>query len=176
MAEIRLDYQHSRSFPWIGAVLLMAALGGALSAGVYYRNLYFKADAWEMKLARNEHNRPRQQQSSQTARPAADVALEVKHANEVLRQLGLSWERLFRAVESAGSKDVVLLDLEPDMEKRVMKISGEARNIPAMLAYITQLGEQDMFESVYLLSHQVQQQSQDKPVRFALVAAMKGMP
>jgi hypothetical protein len=175
MTEIRLDYQHSRSFPWGGAAMLILALGGLLSVGTYYRELRGKVDEWEKQLARIERARPRQQDSTRVAR-SADAALEVRHANKVLRQLGLPWERLFRALESSGGKDVVLLALEPDMEKRLVKISGEARNIPAMLAYVTQLGEQDMFESVYLLNHQVQLQNQDRSVRFALVATLKGLP
>lgn len=175
MRELRLDYQHSRSFSLGGAILLMVALGGLLLTGEYYRELHGRAAAWEAKLASNE-DRPRQHGSGPAARPAAEVKLEVLHANKVLRQIGLPWEGLFRAVESSGSKEVVLLALEPDMEKRVLKISGEAKNIPAMLGYITQLGEQDMFESVYLLNHQVQLKSQDRPVRFALVAAMKAQP
>lgn len=176
MAELRLDYQHGRPFPRGGAILLIVALSGLLMSGAYYSELRGKAAGWEAKLARNERASTGARDSGSVARPAADVALEVKHANEVLRQLGLPWEGVFRAVESSGSKDVVLLALEPDMEKRVMKISGEAKNIPAMLGYITQLGERDMFDSVYLLSHQVQQQSQEKPVRFALLATLKGQP
>lgn len=176
MAAVRLDYQHSRSFPWAGAALLAVALSGLLSAGAYYRELHGLAAEWETKLARSERSKPKLQDRGLVTRPAEEVALEVKHANEVLRQLGLPWEKLFRAVEAAGSKDVVLLALEPDMEKHLVKISGEARNIPSMLGYVTQLGEQDMFDSVYLLNHQVQQQSQDRPVRFALLAVLKGMP
>ncbi|HXU94307.1 MAG TPA: hypothetical protein VFP33_11700 [Gallionella sp.] len=176
MAQLRLDYQHSRAFPWGGGVLLVMALSGFLLTGAFYRELRAKADEWEAKLELHEHGKPKQEGSGFVTRPADELAEEVKHANEVLHQLGLPWERLFRAVESSGSKDVVLLALEPDMEKRVIKISGEAKNIPAMLGYVTQLGEQDVFVSVYLQSHQVQQQSQDKPVRFALLAVMKEQP
>lgn len=152
------------------------ALSGLLLTGAVYRDLRISADGWEAKLARSERGKPRQQDSGPVRRPAADVVLEIRHANEVLHQLGLPWERLFRAVEASGSKDVVLLALEPDMEKQVMKISGEAKNIPAMLGYVSQLGEQDMFASVYLQSHQVQQQSDDRPVRFALLAVLKVLP
>lgn len=173
MSGLRLDYQHSRAFPWAGGMLLVVALSGLLLMAAFYGELRTKADDWEAKL---ERGKPRQQDSGRVMRPSDDVVQEVKHANEVLHQLGLPWESLFRAVESSGSKDVVLLSLEPDMEKRVMKISGEAKNIPAMLGYVTQLGEQDMFASVYLQSHQVQQQSQDKPVRFALLAVLKVRP
>lgn len=157
-------------------MLLIVALGGLLLTGDYYRELRGMTIDWEAKLARDGSANARRPGGGSSPSPAADVALEVRHANEVLRQLGLPWEGLFRAVESSGSKDVVLLALEPDMEKRVLNISGEAKNIPAMLGYITQLGEQEMFESVYLLNHHVQLQTQDKPVRFALIAVLKALP
>lgn len=176
MPELRLDYQHSRTLPWGGAILLIVTLSGLLLTATHYRELRSKADDWEVKLARNEHGKPRQEDSGRVMRPPEDMAREIEHANEVLRQLSLPWEGLFRAVESSASKDVVLLALEPDMEKQVMKISGEAKNIPAMLDYVAQLEGQEMFASVYLQSHQVQLQSQDRPVRFALLALMKGLP
>lgn len=174
--KLRLDYQHRRSFPWGGVILLIAASGSLLLSGSYYRELQGASTAWEAKLASIEHGNVTRQDGGSPTRSAANVAQEVQHANEVLRQLGLPWGGLFRAVESSADKDVVLLALEPDMGKREMKISGEAKNIPAMLGYVTRLGEQDMFESVYLLNHHVQLQDRDKPVRFALVAVLKAQP
>lgn len=174
MGELRLDYQLRRPVPWGGTVLLIVAVSGLLMTGAQYRDLRDKFADWNAKLADNEYDRPRQEDSGHVTRPPADVALEVQHANEVLRKIGMPWDDLFRAVESSASKNVVLLSMEPDMEKRVMKINGEAKDIPSMLEYVTQLGGQEMFASVYLQSHQIQLQSQDRPVRFALLAVLKG--
>lgn len=155
-------------------VLSMVAL---VFTGAYYLKLSDQADQWEAKAGRIEHAAQRQLQASRSdARAPADVALEVRHANEVLRQLSLPWDGLFQAVESAGSKDVSLLALEPDTEKALVKISGEAKNIGAMLDYIRLLEERNVFGTVYLQSHQVQQQDPEKPVRFALLAAWRGKP
>jgi Tfp pilus assembly protein PilN len=101
---------------------------------------------------------------------AVALALEVKRANEVLRQLSIPWGGLFQTLESAGGKDVALLALEPDTEKRLVKISGEAKSIAAMLDYIKQLENRDVLGTVYLQSHHVQLQDPEKPVRFELLA------
>jgi dipeptidyl aminopeptidase/acylaminoacyl peptidase len=102
------------------------------------------------------------------------LVLEVKRANEVLRQLSLPWEELLQAVESAAGREIALLALEPDTEKQVVKISGEARDMAGLLDYITRLEEQKVFGPVFLQSHQVQLQDPERPVRFSLLAVWKG--
>jgi len=176
MSILRLDYQRSmKPFPWGGVVLLVLSLVVLVLTGAYYRELSDNADRWEAKAGQIERVSQRQLLVSRSdARAPVDIVLEVRHANEVLRQLSLPWDGLFQAVESAGSKDVSLLALEPDMEKRLVKISGEAKNIAAMLNYIQQLEKCNVFGTVYLQSHQVQQQDPDKPVRFALLAVWRG--
>lgn len=178
MPILRLDYQRSmRHFPWVGIVLLVLALGALVLTGVYYRELSNKAGHWEANAERIKRASQRQLLVGRSdERMPVDLALEVRHANEVLRQLSLPWESLFYAVESAGGKDIALLALEPDMEKGVVKISGEAKNIAAMLDYLKRLEERDVFGTVYLQSHLVQQQNPDKPVRFALLAIWRGKP
>jgi hypothetical protein len=177
MSALRLDYQQSRPFPWGGAILLVLALGVLIMSGAWYRELESQAAGWEAKATRLEGPARRQAPDVRSnARAAENLALEVQHANEVLRQLSLPWEGLFQAVEMSGAKDVALLALEPDTANRSVKISGEAKNMAALLDYIKRLKQRDVFGTVYLQSHQVQQQEPDKPVRFALLAAWREKP
>lgn len=174
MARLSLDYQHgTRPFPWAGAALLVSALAVLTLAGIYYRELAGKVVSWEAK-ARQDIAPGQQTTGSQ--RGMADTALEIKHANEVLRQITLPWGELFQAIESSSDKELALLAMEPDAEKHVVKISGEAKNIAAVLGYIKRLSAQEAFSSIYLQSHQIQQQDPEKPVRFALLAAWRGAP
>lgn len=172
MAALRIDYQRDHAFHWAGSLLLALVLAAVIAAVAYYVELSDKATGWEDKLARIEHDHG--------SRPAAatgggaDPSLEVTHANEVLHRLALPWELLFRTVESAAGDGVTLLALEPDMEKRMVKISGEAKDFPAMLNYITQLEAKAVFGPVYLQNHEVQQQDPNRPVRFALLVVWKG--
>lgn len=177
MSALRLDYQQSRPFPWGGAILLALALGALVMSGAWYRELDSRAAGWEAQAARLEGPARRQAPEVRPGgRAAENLALEVQHANEVLRQLSLPWERLFQAVEMSGGKDVALLALEPEIANRSVKIGGEAKNMAALLDYIKRLEQRDVFGAVYLQSHQVQQQDPDKPVRFALLAAWREKP
>ena len=173
MPALRLDYQRKlKTFSWGRAALLGAAMLAVIAAAVYYRALSAKANDWEVKAERIERaSRPHDGRNSAVA---ADLALELKRANEVVRQLTLPWERLFQAVESVGGKDVSLLGLEPNTERRVVKIRGEAKNMAVLLDYIKRLEQCGAFGTVFLQSHMVQQQDPDQPVRFALLADWTG--
>lgn len=172
MSKLRLDYQRSvKPFPWEGVLLLILALAAVVASGIYYRGLSAQADLLESRTEQNERAAQRQLPGrGQGQHMTVAMALEVKRANEVLRQLSMPWYGLLQTIESAGGKDVALLGLEPDTEKRLVKISGEAKNIAAMLDYIKQLENQDLFGTVYLQSHHVQMQDPEKPVRFVISA------
>jgi hypothetical protein len=176
MATLWLDYQQDRPFHWAGPVLLALALAALFLTVVYYLELNDKAAGWEEKLEQIERGHGLRAAGRPGGNEGEELAQEVKRANEVLRQLTLPWDELFRTVESVAGKKVALLALEPDLEKHVVKISGEAKDLVALLNYITQLEEQEVFGTVYLQSHQVQQRDPDKPVRFALLAVWRGKP
>ncbi|BCB27612.1 hypothetical protein SKTS_24980 [Sulfurimicrobium lacus] len=172
MAQLNLDYQRgARLLSWEGALLLAVAVTALAATGVYFRNLSDQAALWESRAEHIERaGRQRSPAGLEGERMASDLALEVKRANQVLRQLSVPWNGLFQTVEDNSSKDVTLLGLEPDTEKGLVKISGEAKNIAAMLEYIKQLENRDVFGTVYLQSHHIQLQDPEKPVRFVLLA------
>jgi hypothetical protein len=172
MAILWLDYQQDRPFHWAGPLLLVAALAALMLTVAYYLELNEKVLSWEEKLEQMERGHG-VHASRAGASEGEERAQEVRRANEVLRHLTLPWEQLFQAVETAGGRNVALLALEPDMEKQVVKISGEAKDMAAVLNYITRLEEQGAFGGVYLQSHQVQQRDPDRPVRFALLAVWR---
>ncbi|MEQ1668575.1 MAG: hypothetical protein ABL868_08990 [Sulfuriferula sp.] len=176
MSKLHLDYQRSiQPFPWAGVLLLVLALAALIATAMYYRNLSAQVMQWESRVDRMEHTTQRQLPAAQSREPmTADRVLEVKRVNEVLRQLSVPWDSLFQALESVDSKEVTLLVLEPDMEKRLVKISAEAKTMTAMLDYIKQLENRDVLGTVYLQSHHVQLQDPEKPVRFVLLASWRG--
>lgn len=175
MSALILDYQRRpRAIPWHGVVLLALALIAVGLSGLHYLDLSNRAAKIEAGVETMEKSlHARTQGGRSEGRESRDVAAEIKHANEVLRQLSWPWEALFEAVESSGGKDVSLLGLEPNTEKRQVKISGEAKNIAAMLEYIERLETREVFGTVYLVTHQIQQQDPEKPVRFAVIAVWK---
>lgn len=168
MTLLRLDYQRSmKPFPVAGVILLLLAILMLSLIGQHYYQLTLQLSDWQDSLDKFE----RQAQVKPRRHDIPEMMQEIRRANDVLRQISLPWDRLFQVVESSVSQDVTLLGMEPDIEKHVVRISCEAKNIAAMLSYIRQLEAQHEFGSIYLQSHQIQEHDPEKPVRFSLVAA-----
>jgi Tfp pilus assembly protein PilN len=173
MSELRIDFQPHSAFPWVGLVLLVMALTVLAFAGSHYQKLNEKFSKIEAITQQNLKAAQRATAAQTSLRSSADLTQEVSNANEVLRQLSVPWESLFQAVESSEGGKVTLLALEPDVSKHLVKITGETKSFKTMTKYLSQLQEQKIFGSVYLQSHQVQQQDPDKPIRFSLLATWR---
>lgn len=176
MRAIHLDYQRTyRPFPMLGVILLLVALGIGAQMARQHDYLGGVLAGWETeearvdKLARQFDIRSGERGDADAAQRAREVA----KANEVLRRITLPWDDLFSAVESAAPGEVALLSMEPDAEKRMLKIAGEAKHSRAMLDYIRLLESRPMLHTVTLRSHQVQINDPQRPVRFTLVAGWR---
>lgn len=91
---------------------------------------------------------------------------ELKMAKSVIEQLDTPWGALFEAVESAFDEQATLLNVEPEPARREVRFTAEAKDLPAMQAYVRQLQRSPAFRDAYLASHQVNQQDPLRPVRF----------
>ena len=178
MRALQLDFQRAyRPVPWLGLGVLLAALLTLAAMGGHYQRLNRQIQAWEGKIDNisrlSSHLAPASRVV--TEQQVRAQLQEVKHANQVVRQLALPWNELFKAVESAGTQDVALLSLEPDLQKSTVKIGGEAKDFDALLKYVKELSKREVFGSVMLQNHQIQQGIPEKPVRFTLIAHWKGV-
>ncbi len=170
MTRLDLDFHVSRQpFPLAGLGLLGLALLASTLVAVYYRGVTEQIGYWESAMGQAMRAGARQTDGSE--REAREMAQEIKHANEVLAEITLPWDKLFKAVEGSSGQDVALLTIEPDAEKHEVKITGEAKNISAVFSYVRQLAAQEPFTSVYLERHQVQEKAPLQPVRFSVIAA-----
>jgi Tfp pilus assembly protein PilN len=109
------------------------------------------------------------------ARPVSKERLdeEVKSAEAVVRQLALPWGALVRAVEQAATRDVAILQLQPDAEQRLLRLTAEARNREAMFEYLRRLGADRGLADVHLVSHHVQKEDPQRPIQFSVQAALR---
>ena len=172
MRALTLDYRYTdRFWHWTGMAVLFLALAGALQLGIYYRSLALRTARLEMLIARIEHKLQPEHAAPLTTAEAQQLGAEINHANDVLLQLNLPWDKLFKAVESSTSDGIALLGIEPDSKKGQVKISGEAKNFTALLGYIRTLQASDALADVYLLNHQIQEQDPEKPIHFTLDAS-----
>ena len=118
MRRLHLDFRRGRRpTPWVGRVLLAAALVVCADMGASYHALRQVLQANELRLAKRA-----------PGRPAARVSTaEVAAVRETVQRLALPWDQLFLALEAAASESVALAAIEPDTAKGTVTISGDGK-------------------------------------------------
>lgn len=171
MRKLDLNFQPRSRMPSIGGMLLLllaVLLGGKFYTE--YQDVTAKIELTEANLVRLEQLTGRKAVAHSNRKLSEHESAEFKLAAEVIDQLALPWNKLFGAVEDAADKDVALLSLLPDRRKGTLSIGAEAKNVKVMLDYMRRLNEEKPLKEVALLSHNIQEQDAEKPVRFTLSA------
>jgi Tfp pilus assembly protein PilN len=158
------------------AFLLVGALAAALSVS-WYVSVIGEIDRLETSAAEMKRmTRRAPGRMTESPRDAREMQQEVRIANQVVQQMTLPWDRLFRELEASASKEVALLAVQPDVAGRQVRISGEAKSFKAMLDYSRRLGQTEMLGEVVLLGHEVRSQDPQRPVAFSLSAGWSERP
>ncbi|OGT21170.1 MAG: hypothetical protein A2342_00965 [Gallionellales bacterium RIFOXYB12_FULL_54_9] len=168
--ELNLYTGRARRHSVVGWALLI--LGLIVVVGLIVQHNKLKTEQQKMTaLLMQQHDRQHPSVSPGDTKALGD---QLQRAAEVIEQLAFPWEPLFRTLESNSAEDVVLLSIQPDIKGGVITINAEARDWPAMLAYIRQLGADQFFTDVHLVSHQIEQTDPQKPIRFVLLCSRAG--
>lgn len=93
-----------------------------------------------------------------------------RNASLVAQGLATPWDDMLKSIEGAPMERVALLSIEPVASQHQIRLSGEAKNLPAMLDYIAYLQRESVLRHVLLTSHQVQANVPGTPVRFQIQA------
>jgi hypothetical protein len=168
-----LDLDHlapARRIRWPGYALLAIAVLAGGEVVTRYREAQLAMDRYAQ--TQGMLNVPRAPAKSV---PKAQLDEQVRSVENVVRQLTLPWGRLIETLETASTKDIAILQLQPDAQQRMLRITAEARNQEAMVEYLRRLSEVDGFAYVHLLNHQVQQENPQRPIQFAAQASFKGL-
>ena len=149
------------------------ALGVALAASA----LWAGSAALQRQQASEAHWQLAQQrvmaapQGPATAPQAPIAPAQAQAVNAAILQLNLPWRDVQDALASATPPGIALLALEPDARKRVLKITAETTGSDAMVAYVAQLKQQELFGArVQLLRHEINELDPNRPLRFQLEA------
>ena len=168
-ARAELDYVAPPRRPRaLGIAVLALSLAAAGLLVERYREVKLRIDGLEAAQALLPVER------RAVARKSLDE--EVKNAEAVARQLALPWAAMVRAVEGAARPDVAILQLQPDAQQRQLRLTAEARNEKAMLAYLERLGSAAVLGEAHLASHQVVLDDPRRPIQFTVLARLKGVP
>jgi Tfp pilus assembly protein PilN len=166
---VELDYIAPVRRPlWPGLVVLAVSL--ALAAGLLVR---YRDASQEVVRLETESGLIAPQRGAAPAVPKERLEEQAKNAASVVRQLTLPWAALIGTLEQAATREVAILQLQPDAEQRLLRLSAEARDREAMFEYLRRLGAAPGLAEVHLVSHQVQLEDPQRPIQFAVQARIR---
>jgi len=165
--RIELDYIAPLRRPrWPGILVLALALGLAGTLLSRYRDA--QNEMLRLEAASGlAHERPAR------AVPRERLDDESRAAEAVVRQLTLPWAALLGAIEQTATREVAILQLQPDAEQRLLRLTAEARHREAMFEYLRRLSAAPGLAEVHLVSHQVQPNDPQHPIQFSVQAAIR---
>jgi hypothetical protein len=172
LRAVQLDFLHPTGRgSRIGPLLLVAGALVALGAVSYQRHLARDVVVREAQLSEMRGMASRSAPAlSERESDTPEVRDQIKKANAVLQQMNIPWGELFAAIESAENGNVALLAVQPDARSHSVLIGGEARDLPAALAYMERLERTRRLRDVVLLTHEVKTKDPGQPVAFTLNA------
>jgi hypothetical protein len=111
--------------------------------------------------------------------PDKAAARAAEEAGDAVAELATPWSILLKELERAGEDSngsVAILAVEPDREKRQVRVVAEARTLPIALAYVERLQKSTALRYPMLESHEVQAKDPERPVRFQIKADWSTSP
>jgi hypothetical protein len=172
-AYIELDFARKR--PRLnrrGAALLVLGVVGVAFVLADYQSIAARKAGLDLRAT---------QTSSTHRRPKTDKATEqaTQEARVAFAELTTPWSLLLRELELASvdtKGSVAVLGVEPDREKRQVRVLAEARSLPTALAYVERLQKSAALRYPMLESHEVQTKDPQRPVRFQIRADWSVVP
>ncbi len=164
---LRLDFAAAPRGPSAGGLILCAVgLGVAIAVGSVFRDEI--AERARLEGAVEELN-DRHKAPAETPAQAAEQA----EISKMQRELSIPWTPLLADLEAASAdmaNEVSLLQVEPDAEKNVVRITAEVRTLTDALAYLQRLQKSPLLRYPMLESHERKKDDPLHPLRIKLSA------
>ena len=165
-----VDFATTRRGPSAaGLALCIAGLGVAASVALIFDGQLRERARLEGELETHagSHGKP--------PSPAIRGGEEQEGA-KALHELAVPWSALLAELEAAshdlGSK-VSLLQVDPDAEKHVVRITAEVHSLQDALAYLKRLQQSPVLRYPMLESHERRKDDPQRPLRIKLVTEWK---
>jgi Tfp pilus assembly protein PilN len=168
LKRLELDFvARPRQVRWLGYLLLAAALmiGGDLVVRYQVAQTEIERIATARGLLGGERRTP-----SPMSRERLDE--QIKSAQGILHQLALPWSGMIATLEETASPDVAILQVQPEAQQRLLRVTAEARSEAAMIDYLRRLAATKMLVNAHLLNHQMQLEDPQRPIQFSLQAGL----
>ena len=171
----RIDFVRiSPSGGWWRALFLLVAL---LALGWASARWVIQRDAIQQLSAELRRTQPAPiVKPVRSAAQQRELDSHAKAVSEAVRQLNLPIIALLKEIQPPKDIRIALLGLDVSGKTNgegqggPLKITAEARTPQEMTTYVAFLADKPMFESVYLVKHELNAASAEKPYRFLLEA------
>jgi hypothetical protein len=151
-------------------LLLLTGLLSVAAVGLYYQSQLHPKLLSERQTLQGEMAKLGAPAPNSLIKPTV-LAQSWQNARNASIQLGLPWQQFFVEIGHASSTgDVALLTIEPDPTKGHVVLVAEARDLTAMLRFLSDLQKSPTFSEVALQSHSINSNVPERPVRFRLTA------
>lgn len=170
MPRPHIDFGARRSLTapagWV--LLVVASLALAMSGAQLWR-------AWERnESAQAQQDAARRQTLSLRPRAARPVTpadrLAGKQGQAVLRELTVPWQDLLPIVEDYAAHDVALIGIDQNPAQSQIRITAEAKDFDAMIAYLKYLQASALLRQAVLDAHLIETKVPGAPIRFQITA------
>ena len=153
----------------VGWVLLFCAVGLAGWESWRYSQVHraYVVQRVEQDRLQAKLRGPARQTLSGASAPSKEV---LRRAMQAADRINMPWNHLFDSVETALNGQTALLALEPDTERREVRLRVEAKDMDEMLRCLKRIDAAPGLSAAYLETHQIFLQNPQRPVRFAVVA------
>jgi len=171
MARFDIDFSGSQAHAQKRSLLLLAmGMLVAATAGWSVQSLHEERVSIRQQVESMRNGpAPRSRGAVPEAAMPEERLREVAQANRIATRLNLPWSGLFDAMEASAGNSVALLSLQPDPQDGTVRLAGEARSLPDVLAYLELLQRQPALAEVRLESHETMVQEPGRQVRFVIV-------
>ena len=169
---VRIDFSGTRPAPSGWGLVLFAIGIAACTAATWRLSELSVREARAVADVDRARTRMTIRQPVEPARTSLPET-QVTAINSAITQLNLPWLALFESLENVKPKNIVLLSLEPDGKKRVLRILAEAKQADDMLDFVRLLRAQPQFSDAVLLKHDTNLQDPNRPLRFLVEAWWK---
>ena len=162
--------QRSRLASPLGLMLFAVGVVAAGSVAVDYLDAHDEVTRVESQQARLPRPAAPPRQRESTAPAARDDA---QAAERVVSQLRLPWDAMLHEIEMRAAPAVALLDVEAQGQTRTLRLTGEAKAMADVVAYVSRLRESQLIESANLTHHEERMAGAVRVIRFSLDATWK---
>lgn len=173
MSRLQIDFGRRRRYgaPAGMALLCVASLLLLVSAERLW-HVYDENDRVQSEQEMQRHrlfakSHPATVQQTPAARLAESQSLAV------LRELTVPWQDLLSIVEDYPDHDVALIGIDQSPAQSQIRITAEAKNFDAMIAYLRYLQASVLLREAVLNDHIIETNVPGTPVRFQITAVWR---